>query len=157
MPTKPQPLPKFLYCLQSGSYLSLCCPFSFLLYEPHSNILLCAIRREGRKAFSFFPSKAHRGPIVKPFDCILNNNLVASCNNHLSVHTKTKTLARSYRQISSMCRHGSSVDLFAPTILRPWVWIPGTPSGTLFTFTVKFGQYLTLYCEKNNNKQKESC
>ena len=46
--------------------------------------------------------------------------------------------------------HHSSVVLSAPTILRPRVQIPSTPS-MLFQFVL-----LKLYRENNENKQKEA-
>ena len=48
-------------------------------------------------------------------------------------------------------RH-SSVDLSEPTILRPRVRVPSTPS-MLSSFIVNFLLYLS--CEKKENKQKE--
>ena len=51
----------------------------------------------------------------------------------------------------------SSVDLSAPFILPPWVWLPITPS-TLFSIYKVQIVYLSLEleCEKNENKQKEA-
>ena len=42
-----------------------------------------------------------------------------------------------------------SVDSCAPSILLPLVWVSSTPS-TLFVL------YLSLHCEKNENKQTEA-
>ena len=50
--------------------------------------------------------------------------------------------------------HHSSVDSSALFILLPLVWLPNTPS-MLVSFIVKFVLYLSLYCEKNEIKQKE--
>ena len=46
----------------------------------------------------------------------------------------------------SMCGRHSSVDLSAPTILRPWVWMPNTK--------MLFKVYIKLWFEKDENKQK---
>ena len=48
-------------------------------------------------------------------------------------------------------RH-SSVDLSAPSILRPWVQIPSTTSTSLYKFIL----YLLSYCEKNKNTEEEA-
>ena len=50
------------------------------------------------------------------------------------------------------CRH-SSVDSSAPSIMPPRVRLPSTPS-MLLSFIVKFVLYLSLLCEKNENKPK---
>ena len=50
------------------------------------------------------------------------------------------------------CRH-SSVVLSAPTILQSWVRVPSTPSMLLMSNCVL---YLSLYWEKEENKQKEA-
>ena len=39
--------------------------------------------------------------------------------------------------------------------LQPWVRVPSTPS-ILLSFVLKFVLYLSLHCEKNKNKQKET-
>ena len=54
------------------------------------------------------------------------------------------------------CRH-SSLDLSAPSILPPRVWVPTTPS-TLFSIYIVQIVYLSieLECEKNKDKQKEA-
>ena len=50
------------------------------------------------------------------------------------------------------CRH-SSVGSSVPSILPPRVQLPSTPS-LLLSSIVKFVLYLSLHCEKNENKQK---
>ena len=50
------------------------------------------------------------------------------------------------------CRH-SSVDSNAPSIMPPRVQLSSTPS-MLLSFIVKFLLYLSLRCEKNENKPK---
>ena len=50
------------------------------------------------------------------------------------------------------CRH-SSVDSSALSIMPPRVQLPSTPS-MLLSFIVKFVLYLSLRCEKNENKPK---
>ena len=49
--------------------------------------------------------------------------------------------------------HYSSVDLPAPSILPPQVHVPNAPS-TPLPFIVNF--VLSMHCEQNKNKQKES-
>ena len=50
------------------------------------------------------------------------------------------------------CRH-SSVDLSAPSIQQPQIRVPSTPL-MLLSFKVKVVWYLSLHCEKNENKLK---
>ena len=54
------------------------------------------------------------------------------------------------------CRH-SSVDLSAPSILLPRVWVPSTPSILFSIYKVQIVYLsLKLECKKNKNKQKEA-
>ena len=71
---------------------------------------------------------------------------------HYSLEGSTDSIGTTLTRVATHRAAGgrhSSVDLSESTILRPWVRIYITPS-TLFNF-----KYLSLHCEKDENKQKE--
>ena len=86
--------------------------------------------------------QSERCNFIKDFD-----GNVAGRESH--PHTLIKLNTRIKREIFLGGRH-SSVVSSVPTILRPRVRIPSTPS-TLFQFVL-----LKLYRENNENKQKEA-
>ena len=81
-----------------------------------------------------------------------NFQLVSSTKNRTSWSSVSSHLWVTTRP--GWCHH-SAVDSSVPSILLPQDRLPSTPS-MLLSLIVKFVLYWSLYCEKNENKQKET-